>query len=84
MWSPQPTQKNIWQYPIPFHNKQKTQQMSRREISQLSKGHLQKTSSFMVKGERSNALPPKTRNKTRVSPLTTTIQHCIWSLSHNA
>ena len=41
------------------------------------------TVNIILSGEKLQALPPKIRNKTRVSTLTTVIQHSFGSTSHS-
>ena len=40
------------------------------------------TANIIVNGEKAESIPPKIRNKTRVSILTTIIQHSFGSTSH--
>ena len=45
--------------------------------------HDKPTSNIILNGEKLKSIPPKIRNKTRVSTLTTVIQHSSGSPSYN-
>ena len=45
--------------------------------------HDKPTSNIILNGEKLKSIPPKIRNKTRVSTLTTAIQHSSGSPSYN-
>ena len=68
----------------PFMIKNTQQSGNRGNILQHDKGHIQQTySQHNTQWEGTKSFPTKIRNKTRMSALTTSIQHSIGSPSHS-